>query len=186
MATVYGVPYFLEDQSGDLAGSEFVDLYKRISLTVRCTLRSDTHTAYMVYDMTSRGVNRGGLLVPLACLDFGAGHALGTIKVGEKEAVNMSDYLTKLSPLGSSKQRKFVASDGQEYRWKWRSDADDEWTCVNSSGYHVASYSLKPAGEPQYQSSSGCVLTVEESYPHLIGELLASLTIMRHIAKYNL
>lgn len=28
---------------------------------------------------------------------------------------------------------------------------------------------MKPAGEPQYSSSSGCMLTVEEPYPHLVG-----------------
>lgn len=28
---------------------------------------------------------------------------------------------------------------------------------------------MKPAGEPQYSSSSGCMLTVEEAYPHLVG-----------------
>lgn len=42
--------------------------------------------------------------------------------------------------------------------------------CVNArSGYHIATYSMKPAGEPQYPGSSGCMLTVEEAYPHLVG-----------------
>ena len=77
--------------------------------------------------------------------------------------------------------------------------------CTNASGYHVASYCLKSPDEPKYAGSSGCVLTVEESYSNIVGgtrrfpplillgaetlpsvELLASLIIMRHIAKYNL
>lgn len=40
--------------------------------------------------------------------------------------------------------------------------------CLNAKGYHVASYSLKLNGE-QYETSSGCMLTVEESYESLIG-----------------
>ena len=35
---------------------------------------------------------------------------------------------------------------------------------------------MKPAGEPQYAGSSGCMLTVEEAYPHLIGGMRFTLT----------
>lgn len=62
---------------------------------------------------------------------------------------------------------------------------------------------LKVPGEPEYPHSSGCVLTVEEAYPHLAAgmsifqlygvtmltgttEMLASLIIMRHIVAHNL
>ena len=118
-----------------------------------------------------------------------------------------------------------MASDGQEYLWSWRVRSDQEWTvsniyiyimcspfflprylqCTNASHYLVAYYSLKLPGEPEYTQSSGCMLTVDEAYPHLIvgellirgvtndientdrmQELLASLMIMRHIAAYNL
>ena len=86
-----------------------------------------------------------------------------------------------------AQSRKFKAADGQEYRWTLHPDG--EWQvrtgihnmsrvflltsvlqCTNArSNYHVATYSMKPAGEPQYAQSSGCMLTVEEAYPHLIG-----------------
>ncbi|KAH9949096.1 hypothetical protein B0H21DRAFT_169546 [Amylocystis lapponica] len=184
--TTFGMPYFLEDQTGELTGSEFVDLYNRMRLSFRCTIRDAERASYVVYDMTNRGASRTGILVPLACLNFGANNALGTLKIGDGEYVNMNDYLSKTTALGSSRTRKFVASDGQEYQWTHTLNNDAEWTCLNSRGYHVASYSLKPAGEPQYSGSSGCVLTVEESHPHIIGDLLASLLIMRHIAKHNI
>ena len=32
----------------------------------------------------------------------------------------------------------------------------------------MACYSLKLEGEPEYDQSSGCMLTVDESYPHLL------------------
>ena len=57
--------------------------------------------------------------------------------------------------------------------------------CTNSSGYVVATYNLKPPGEPAYRSS-GNALTVYEAYSHLAIELLASLTIMRHVRQFNL
>ncbi|KAI8992917.1 hypothetical protein BD414DRAFT_482716 [Trametes punicea] len=173
--TNFGLPYFLEDRTGRITGSEFVDLHNRMHLTLRQTLRDAHRVAYVIYDLSSR--------VPLATLDFGANNALGTIKIGDSDHIQMNQYLTRSG--SSSKSRKFRASDGQDYRWTLQSDG--EWQCTNArSGYHIATYSMKPAGEPQYSGSSGCMLTVEEAYPHLVGELLASLTIMRHIEQHDL
>ncbi|CDO76049.1 hypothetical protein BN946_scf184696.g1 [Trametes cinnabarina] len=174
--TNFGLPYFLQDTTGRITGSEFVDLHDRMRLSLRQTLRDAHRVAYVIYDTSAR------LLVPLATLDFGPNNALGTIKIGDGEHIPMGQYLAR---SGSGKSRKFRASDGQDYRWTLQSDGD--WQCTNArSGYHIATYSMKPAGEPQYTSSSGCMLTVEEAYPHLVGELLASLTIMRHIEQHNL
>ncbi|KAI0644701.1 hypothetical protein C8Q79DRAFT_1001959 [Trametes meyenii] len=180
--TTFGLPYFLEDTTGRITGSEFVDLHNRMHLSIKQTLRDAQHTAYVIYDHSrSSGASRG-LFLPLATLDFGVHNTLGTIKVGDGEHIQMSQYLAK---SGSSRSRKFRASDGQDYRWTLQADGD--WQCTNArSGYHIATYSMKPAGEPQYSGSSGCMLTVEEAYPHLVGELLASLTIMRHIEQHNL
>ena len=132
--------------------------------------------------------------------------------------------LTGCATVRNASSRKFTAADGQELRWTLQADGDwqvrpapvtrlsfvadesDECQCTNArNGYHVATYNMKPDGEPQYSRSSGCMLTVEEAYPHLIGgafhlvslpfhtlikcrvaELLASLIIMRHIVQYNL
>ncbi|KAI0779587.1 hypothetical protein C8Q74DRAFT_1198512 [Fomes fomentarius] len=182
--TTFGMPYFLEDSTGQITGSDFVDLHNRMHLSLKPTLKDAHHAAYIIYDLSSRASGgRGGLLVPLATLDFGPHHSLGSIKIGDSEFIPMGHYLMK-SP-GGSKSRKFKAADGQEYRWTLQ--ADGEWQCTNAkNNYHVATYSMKPAGEPQYPSSSGCMLTVEEAYPHLVGELLASLIVMRHIEKHDL
>ncbi|KAI0829776.1 hypothetical protein BC628DRAFT_1067443 [Trametes gibbosa] len=180
----FGLPYFLEDTTGRITGSEFVDLHNRMQLRLKQTLNDAHHAAYVIYDLSSRpsGPGRGGLLVPLATLDFPT-NALGTIKIGEGEHVQMSQYLARST--GNTRSRKFRASDGQDYRWTLQ--ANGEWQCTNArSGYHIATYSMKPAGEPQYAASSGCMLTVEEAYPHLVGELLASLIIMRYIEQHNL
>ncbi|KAI0769422.1 hypothetical protein BD413DRAFT_477951 [Trametes elegans] len=181
--TTFGLPFFLEDTTGRLSGSEFVDLHNRMHLSLKQTLRDAHHAAYVIYDLSSRA-SRGGLLVPLATLDFGSNNALGTVKIGDGDHVSMNQYLVKSGGY-VSKSRKFRASDGQDYRWTLQADGD--WQCTNAkNGYHIATYSMKPAGEPQYASSSGCMLTVEEAYPHLVGELLASLTIVRHIEQHNL
>ncbi|KAI0319118.1 hypothetical protein OF83DRAFT_852434 [Amylostereum chailletii] len=180
---VLGMPFFLEDISGSLNGSDFVDLHDRMRLSVRCTLRDATHTSYMIYDLMSPDPRR--LVQPAAALDYGANHALGTVVIGSRAGVRMDQYLVKTSRFGSSRTRKFVASDGQQYVWSWRSREDFEWTCLNSNNYLVAYYNLKIPGE-HYTKSSGCMLTVDESYPHLAVELLASLLVMRHIAEHNL
>ncbi|KAI0058723.1 hypothetical protein BV25DRAFT_1192093 [Artomyces pyxidatus] len=179
-----GIPYFLEDKTGLLSGSEFVDVHDRMRLSVRCTLKDSMRTAYMIYDLMNP--NPRTFQYPAATLDYGPNDTLGTIHMGiGGMGMSMNQYLVKLSPFGSSKCRKFTASDGQEYHWSWRSREGFEWTCLNSSGYLVAYYNLKIPDE-HYVGSSGCMLTVDESYPHLVVDLLASLLIMRHIAEHNL
>ncbi|KAI0074419.1 hypothetical protein K474DRAFT_60107 [Panus rudis PR-1116 ss-1] len=186
MTTNYGLPLILEDQSGDIAGSEFKDIYDRMSFSLRCTRNDPSQTVFMICDHTlSSASSRAGLSVPVACLTFGANHALGTVKIGDGSTMDMAVYLSRVGR--NPKARKFVASDGQEYRWTHRPGSTEvEYQCVNANGYEVASYTPKPAGEPAYTNSSGCSLTVEESYGTLAGEFLASLTIMRHMVKYNL
>ena len=66
-------------------------------LSLRCTLRDVSHTAYMIYDLSSRPNTYGA---PLACLEFGPNHALGTIKIANGESVNMNQYLAKAGGIG--------------------------------------------------------------------------------------
>ncbi|KAG2135476.1 hypothetical protein DEU56DRAFT_737755 [Suillus clintonianus] len=176
--TSYGMPYLLEDKTGKLTGSHFVDINDRLRFTLRCTSWGSTHATYIIYNMTS-GTD------PVATLTFGSNNSLGTIAFGSGPQVPMSSFLESL-PIGSAKSRRFIGSDGQQYRWSWRTAQGEEWTCTNASNRHIASYSLKVPGEPEYAQSSGCVLTIEEAYPHLAAEMLASLTIMRHIVAHNL
>ncbi|KAG7440820.1 uncharacterized protein BT62DRAFT_923696 [Guyanagaster necrorhizus] len=179
--TKYGIPIFLEDKSGKLTGSEFIDIHDRMRFSYRCTARDGTHTAYMIFNLTAAAVMYHPRAI--AALDFGPGNSLGTISWGGV-TIPMKKYLVRVSNRGRA--RKFVASDSQEYIWSWRTKDNQEWTCTNVNGYLVAYYSLKVPGEPPYEGSSGCSLTVDEAYGHLAAECLASLMIMRHIAEYNL
>ena len=93
--TNFGMPYFLEDSTGQLTGSDFVDLHNRTHLSLKQTLRDAHHTAFVIYDLSARPGARTGLLVPLATLDFGPANALGTVKVGAAEHVPMDRYLVR-------------------------------------------------------------------------------------------
>lgn len=102
--TSYGMAFFLEDRTGELTGSEFVDLYDRMRLTYRCTARDSSHVAYVIYDATtSSGASR-----PLVALDFGPNHQLGTISFGPGSSMEMKKYLTKLSPFGRYAVRRQI------------------------------------------------------------------------------
>ncbi|KAJ3710149.1 hypothetical protein C8R42DRAFT_597400 [Lentinula raphanica] len=189
--TTYGLPYFLEDKTGRLSGSDFIDIHDRLRLTYRrSTDRNSSHTAYMIYN-TSSHISHPAFMQALVALDFGPGHALGTVSFSSKTCLPMKKYLVKTASNSRSQSHfsrtyRFIASDSQEYFWSWRSQANQEWTCTNKSGYLTAYYSLKTPGEPQYEGSSGCSLTIEESFGHLAPEILASLMILRHISEYNL
>jgi hypothetical protein len=72
-----GIPFMLNDRTGSLLGSEFVDLYDRIYLRVRCThLDPDGASVYGVYNMLSRHHE-----IPVATFQYGAGGALGDITI---------------------------------------------------------------------------------------------------------
>ncbi|KAF9050608.1 hypothetical protein BJ165DRAFT_1366943 [Panaeolus papilionaceus] len=184
----YGIPIFLEDRSGSLSGSDFIDIHDRMRLIYRRRRRdsSDSQSAftYDIFDATSNCAD--AFTVPVATLTFGPNNELGTIAFKNSQPMRMDRYLSQVNEIAGSKLRRFFASDGNEYRWGYRVTDDNEWTATNSSGEIVSYYSLKSPGEPQYPNSSGCMLSVEESWGHLACEMLATVMIMRHIAKYNM
>jgi hypothetical protein len=96
MTTNYGMPFFLEDKTGRLTGSDFVDINDRLRLRLRCTAQEPTHTAYMVHDVT-HGNNASN---PLIALAYGPDNSLGTITIGPGGPKAMKQYLVKLTPLG--------------------------------------------------------------------------------------
>ncbi|KAF5358768.1 hypothetical protein D9758_008570 [Tetrapyrgos nigripes] len=88
--------------------------------------------------------------------------------------------------MTSSLFRKFIGSDGREYRWSHRTTPGQEWTLTTGTeNYLVAHFDLKPPDVRAYDVS-GNTLTVHEAFIHLSVEILATLTIMRHIAQHNL
>lgn len=88
-----GLPIFLEDQSGKLTGSEFADLYDRQTIRYkRISRASDSErTTYGVYD---REIRTDG---PVITLEFGTDNSLGTIKMGDGNAIPMDIFLPKVS-----------------------------------------------------------------------------------------
>ena len=95
----YGMPFFLEDKTGLLTGSDFVDLHDRMHLSLRQTSKDSMHTAYMIYDFTS-SLGSGAFSRPSAALDFGPNNTLGTVSFGTGGGhVAMKNYLYKPSAL---------------------------------------------------------------------------------------
>jgi hypothetical protein len=97
MAFRYGLPIFLEDQTGRLTrtGSDYVDLYNRKSICYqRISHACDfMRTTYGVFDRNSVSCE------PDITLEFGADNSLGTIKVpvGHSDAIAMDIYLPRVS-----------------------------------------------------------------------------------------
>lgn len=100
--TTWGMAYMLEDRSGQLTGSEFIDLNGRLCLSYRCTARDVTHSAYMIFNTTSSGEFTGSYTRPVVALDFGPNNTLGTIIFVPETSIQMKKYLVKVSPLGRS------------------------------------------------------------------------------------
>ncbi|KAI0028149.1 hypothetical protein K488DRAFT_73994 [Vararia minispora EC-137] len=192
--TINGPPsaYYFEDRTGIVAGSDYDEVYDRAFLRVSASPQRTQHAGLMVYNMGQRSTNhserdrRHYYREPVVALDFGPKGALGTVHFSKgAPSMPMQQYLRRVSLFGGSLHRKFRAQDGHEYRWTHRMVDGQEWTCVNDQGYLVAHYVLKPLDRPAY-GTSGNVLTVFEPFTSLSAELLASLTIMRHIAQNNL
>ena len=94
MALRYGLPVFLEDKSGRLTGSEFVDLYDRMKLKYRRIAHDSERTVYGIYD-TSPGSESPNTAV--ITLTFGADNSLGTIRVRRSNDMEMDTYLSRVT-----------------------------------------------------------------------------------------
>lgn len=93
MATKYGMSFILAEDE-NTRGREYTDVVaKRIYLQIRCTQRTEEQIVYMIYDGQAPLTGRGGTTTPLACLNFRANHALGTISIGQGAYVEMDKYL---------------------------------------------------------------------------------------------
>ncbi|KAI0693478.1 hypothetical protein BC835DRAFT_1072133 [Cytidiella melzeri] len=190
------LPYFLEDRTGIFTHTDFDDIYDRLFLKVFPHGHTSQNPFLFTIHSTARRStpheqhhSRRGTIrdrEPSLTLEFGPRGALGNVVFSAKnESVPMAQWLKKTSMFGGSMSRKFRASDGEEYRWIHQGAEGQEWTLVDSRDYLVAHYNFKPADKPAY-STSGNVLTIYETHGHIAVEILASLTIMRHIAAHNL
>ncbi|KAL0060089.1 hypothetical protein AAF712_013133 [Marasmius tenuissimus] len=88
--TSYGMPYFLEDKTGRLSGTEYVDIHDRLHYVYRCTARSTSHSTYMIFSASSPSE-------PLMALNFGPKNALGSVSFSSQACYPMNQYLAKVS-----------------------------------------------------------------------------------------
>ncbi|KAJ7062751.1 hypothetical protein C8F01DRAFT_985944 [Mycena amicta] len=193
------LPLILEDRTGAYTTTDFDDIYDRAFFHVVCTAQSSV----MIYSMTRRTSRHRDahwqphLHSPAAVLEFATDGGLGSVSFASAVNSNtrpkvfpMVQYLRKTSLFGRSLSRKFVCSDGREYKWvQQQKDGTRagaaEWTCTTADNYVVAHYDLKLPNVRAY-GVSGNSLTIYEGFAHLTLELLVSFIIMRHIQQYNL
>lgn len=95
MALRYGLPVFLEDQSGRLTGSKFEDLYNRMTLTYTRISRNSPQIVYGIFYTAPDEYTSAR--TPKIILEFGADNSLGTITVGRSNAMAMDDYLPRVN-----------------------------------------------------------------------------------------
>jgi len=185
-----GISYCFDDRTGANDSTFYDEIYDRMFLSVATMpgkIPNTTRTC--IYETGRRSSaharnNRHG--EPSVVLEFAQNNNLGTVNFVQKGvSMLMGHWMRKTSMFGKSSSRKFRASDGQEYKWLFRSVPGQEWTCTNANEYIIAHYNVKPAGEPSYRSS-GNVFVVYEAYADLAIELLTTLTVMRHIQQHNL
>lgn len=88
-----GLPIFLEDKTGRLTGSDFVDLYSRCRISYQRMLE-DSDNMRIKYGVSRYESSRNG---PTIILEFGDDNSLGTIKVRESDPIPMDEYLPKVS-----------------------------------------------------------------------------------------
>jgi len=190
-------PFMFEDQTGDVDNTEYADLWDRMTLGVSSFPGPSTPQAppgsktLRILELSGRSMRHGfSTAYPnseaAAVLEFGAGGALGAVRFaweGAKQPMSQWLHKTRVSKFGKSPIcRRFKCSDGQMYTWTFVGKIDCEWHCTTENDYNVARYTLKVPHEPAYRSS-GRVLTIEEAYAPFAVELLAALTIMRHLQR---
>lgn len=99
METKFGLPFFLEDKTGRLTGSDFNDLHDRMKLLYRPRSRDPSGGIYDIYDV-SAGRN-DSYEIPVVTLTFGSDNSLGTVKFSyESRARDMGGYLSQVNALG--------------------------------------------------------------------------------------
>lgn len=99
METKFGLPFFLEDKTGRLTGSDFNDLHDRMKLLYRPRSRDPSHGIYDIYDV-SAGQN-DSYETPVVTLTFRPDNSLGTVKFSyESRERDMGGYLSQVNALG--------------------------------------------------------------------------------------
>ncbi|KIJ31668.1 hypothetical protein M422DRAFT_31679 [Sphaerobolus stellatus SS14] len=200
--TTYGLPYFFEDTSGLPTGpTDFLDIYDRPpflrvttshppSLKGRPTLETSRDGRTLkIFELGSNGIgfrrNREeGTPSAVVTVDSPSGLS-GTVKLYGGQAVPLEKWLKKASTFGSTLLRQFRGTDGLYYQWRFRTQDNHEWACVQlQTNIVVAHYDVRSPAKPVYRTS-GNVLTIYENCVHMSVEILASLVVMRHLQAFS-
>jgi hypothetical protein len=152
-----GIPFMLHDSTGSLLGSDFVDLYDRMNLRVSCRRRDpDGAALYEVYNMLSMHrdipiavfeygtagalgnislIGPGGSLRRQTMTAFlvevgGYANAISSFSPHPPRAPFAYKCSCRISEKHRPRHRKFIASDGHEYSWSWRTSTEEdlEWS----------------------------------------------------------
>ncbi|EUC63020.1 hypothetical protein RSOL_469030 [Rhizoctonia solani AG-3 Rhs1AP] len=172
--------FYLIDETGSLTTTQFRDVEDRLTVRLDCTMNRPERAVVM---LTVSGGTQShlvsapgrpdfhGTIAPDAVLDYGAkGIALGSIQYGHN-AMHMDKYLRRSSMTSGS--RKFVGSDGMEYKWQSTGDGCD-WSLTNAAGYHVADYTRSDVLIPGRRTSC---LNICGSWIHLsVGTYIPPIT----------
>jgi hypothetical protein len=93
--TNYGMPFMLEDQTGLLSGTEFIDVNDRLKYSYKCSSRNETETVFTIFDRTYTYAD----VKPLISISFTKDNHLNTISTSQG-VIPVKKYLVKLSALG--------------------------------------------------------------------------------------
>ena len=107
MALKLGLPLFLEDKSGRLSGSEYVDMYGRMRLLLSRRVHDEDETVYHIYDQTEDSAHSD---TPSITLRFGPRHALGTIAFRGRQPKDMAQYISQVNDIAGYVRDHFCIS----------------------------------------------------------------------------
>lgn len=136
--TTFGIPYLLEDRTGDVLNTEFDEIYDRMFFGVSSSNppspSSSTDPApsrtIKLFELGKRSAPalRGSSLNfgkdPVVVLDFAPGGGMGTVLfVRQGVSMPMEKWMRRFDAKG----RCFACSDGENYYWTHKANAETEW-----------------------------------------------------------
>ncbi|KAG8898689.1 hypothetical protein FRB99_007229 [Tulasnella sp. 403] len=179
-----GLPFVLEDSTGSLTKTTLTDIYGRLTICFDESLRRPGRSVVMIRVANAQA--SAAPIVPNAVLDFDSSIGLGSVMFPPKPNMPMDSYVRKMS----AQNGRFLASDGQEYKWTLmsRPGTRAQWTCSTSNtNYFVASYEqVDNTITNRAGSGDSRLFSVGDTWVHLVVELLTSLAIVRHISERDL
>lgn len=132
--TTFGIPYLLEDRTGDVLNTEFDELYDRMFFGVSVSASpasppSSSSRTIKIFELGSRSgpSPRAGAYNfgrdPVVVLDFAPNGSLGTVLfVRQGVSMPMDQWMRT-----KAKARCFACSDGESYSWTHQANAETEW-----------------------------------------------------------